>query len=306
MQVFETYKDLPADSAGSVLVIGNFDGVHVGHQALLARGRALADELDAPLAVLTFEPHPRKLFRPDEPPFRLSPIEVKAERLSVCGVDMLFSIGFDWDFASQPAEDFVRDVLLEGIKPAHVVVGFDFRFGQLRKGDPATMSAAGLDVSVVEEVSDEDGGEVSSSKIRQALRHGRVEEANSLLGWDWEVRGIVTKGDQRGRELGYPTANFPLGEDSIQPAYGVYAARVLIEGEDEWRMAAINIGIKPMFEVQRADVESYIFDFSGDLYGKALRVRPVSFLRGEAKFNSLEELIAQMDKDCARAREILG
>lgn len=305
MNIFDTYKDIPKEAQNSVVVIGNFDGVHRGHLALLDRAKVLAAEKNTSVSVLTFEPHPRKLFRPDNPPFRLTPPLVKAWRLETLGVESLFSIGFDWDFASQSAESFVQDILIDGLKAAHVVVGYNFRFGQLRKGEPATIEAAGIPVTVIDEVVEEGDAKISSSQIRQALRHGRINEANKLLGWNWEMRGEVVKGDQRGRELGYPTANFQLG-DMVHPSYGVYAARVQIEGEDEWRSAAINIGIKPMFEVSQAEVESYIFDFDRDIYGKTIRVQPVQFLRGEAKFESVDELITQMDKDCAQARDILG
>lgn len=305
MNIFDTYKDIPKEAQNSVVVIGNFDGVHRGHLALLDRAKVLAAEKNTSVSVLTFEPHPRKLFRPDNPPFRLTPPLVKAWRLETLGVESLFSIGFDWDFASQSAESFVQDILIDGLKAAHVVVGYNFRFGQLRKGEPATIEAAGIPVTVIDEVVEEGDAKISSSQIRQALRHGRINEANKLLGWNWEMRGEVVKGDQRGRELGYPTANFQLG-DMVHPSYGVYAARVQIEGEYEWHSAAINIGIKPMFEVSQAEVESYIFDFDRDIYGKTIRVQPVQFLRGEAKFESVDELITQMDKDCAQARDILG
>lgn len=282
MQIFEDYKKIPEEVCGSVVVIGNFDGVHLGHQALLQKAKEIADQENTTVSVLTFEPHPRWLFRPDDPPFRITPKALKSDRLESEGIDALFSVNFDWDFASQSAEDFVKDVLLEGIQPKHVVVGYDFRFGQLRKGEPKTIEDAGLPVTVVEEVADEGGSQISSSQVRQALRYGRINEANDILGWGWEIRGEVVKGDQRGRELGYPTANFPL-DTVVHPAYGVYAARVQIEGEDEWRPAAINIGIKPMFEVPVAEVESHILDFEGDIYGKVLRVQPVQFLRGDRK-----------------------
>lgn len=305
MNIFDTYKNIPEAAQNSVVVIGNFDGVHRGHAALIERAKVIASDLGVGVSILTFEPHPRKLFRPDDPPFRLTPAPLKAWRLETLGIESLFSIGFDWDFASQSADKFVQDILVDGLKAAHVVVGYNFRFGQLRKGEPATIEAAGIPVTVIEEVLEQGSAKISSSQIRQALRHGRINEANKLLGWDWEIRGEVVKGDQRGRELGYPTANFALAE-TVHPSYGVYAARVRIVGEDEWHGAAINIGIKPMFEVPLAEVESHIFDFDRDIYGKTIRVQPVQFLRGEAKFNSLEELIAQMDKDCEQAREILG
>ena len=299
MRTFQTYKHTMPESLDSVVVIGNFDGVHRGHRALLKKARAIAGELQTAVSVLTFEPHPRRLLRPDDPPFRLTPPALKAQRLELEGVDYLFSVKFDWDFASQSAEEFIKTVLIDGLRPKHIVVGFDFHFGQMRRGNAETIRAAGLPVTVVDEVKG-----ASSTHIRQALRHGDIAGANDFLGWEWEIWGTVTKGDQRGRDLGFPTANFSLGE-AVHPAYGIYAARVQIEGEKEWRGAAVNIGIRPMFEIPEAQVESHIFDFNREIYGCTLKVKPVKFLRGEAKFASVDELIAQMKNDCEQARNIL-
>ncbi len=304
MDIFEKLGNLPPTAKNAVIAIGNFDGVHRGHQALLQKAKDIAAAEEKPLGVLTFEPHPRALFQPDAPPYRITTPELKAWRLEEFGVDLLYALEFDWDFASQSAQDFIQKILIEGLGAAHIIVGKDFRFGQLRKGTPEDIEAAGLKATIIEKVADASDGELSSTHIRQLLSQGEMSAASKLLGWNWEMRGIVAKGDQRGRELGFPTANFDLG-NVIHPAYGVYAARVQIEGEQEWRSAAINIGIRPMFEVHDARVESYILDFSGDIYGKNLRVQPIKRLRGEAKFNSLQELIEQMEKDCAAAREIL-
>ena len=300
MKIFQSLSDVTEDCRQAVVVIGNFDGVHLGHQALLARGREIAEEKGCACGVLTFEPHPRRLFRPDEPPGRITPPDVKAERLEAAGVDFLVSLPFDWDFASQSAEDFVQVILQDGLGAVHIVVGTDFRFGQLRKGEPAMIEAAGIGVTLMDKV-----GGYSSSDVRHALRVGDIAAANAVLGWDWDVRGEVVKGDQRGRELGYPTANVGLGE-TIHPAYGIYAARVQITGEDEWFDAAVNVGIRPMFEVPVAQVEAHILDFDRDIYGEILRVRLVKRLRGEAKFDSLEDLIEQIEKDCVQAREVLS
>ncbi len=305
MKTYKSVQQPPAGGTGPVLVIGNFDGVHRGHLHLIETARRLADEQGTSVAVLTFEPHPRRLFRPDDPPFRITPEAVKARRLETAGVEHLFMLPFNWDFASQSPEEFIRTVLNEGIRPAHIVVGYDFAFGQLRKGTPDTLRGAGYAVTVIDEVADEGGTKFSSSAVRTCLRHGKITEANALLGWEWEVEGIVVKGDQRGRELGYPTANVHLG-DTIHPAYGVYATLVQIEGEDVWRAAATNIGIRPMFELSIGQVEAHILDFEGDIYGKTLRIKPVKRLRGEAKFDSLEALITQIDADCAQTRAILG
>lgn len=306
MKIFNSYRDIPENARGHVVAIGNFDGVHKGHQALLAHARSIADDLGKKLSVLTFEPHPRSLFRPDEPPFRITPAPLKQERMDAIGIDYMVELGFDWDFASQSAENFVRDILIDGLNAAHIVVGHDFCFGQLRKGNPDTIRAAGMDITVLEKICDDGSSALSSSRIRQALKQGLVDEANSMLGWGWEIRGEIIKGDQRGRELGFPTANMDMGT-GVHPAYGVYAVLARIEGEDSgWIKGAANIGIRPMFEVPIAQVETYLFDFSREIYGKTLCVRPVRRLRGEARFASLDELIAQMNDDCAQARAILS
>lgn len=307
MKIFNSYRDIPENARGHVVAIGNFDGVHKGHQALLGRAQDIAKGMGKKLSVLTFEPHPRALFRPDEPPFRITPAPLKLERLAACGVDYVFQLGFDWDFASQSAENFVRDILIDGLNAAHIVVGHDFCFGQLRKGNPDTIRAAGLNISVLDKICDDGDSALSSSRIRQALRQGDLAAANDMLGWDWEIRGEIIKGDQRGRELGFPTANMDMGT-GVHPAYGVYAVLARIEGaaDEGWIKGAANIGIRPMFEVPVAQVETYLFDFSREIYGKTLCVRPVKRLRGEARFASLDELIAQMNDDCAQARAILS
>lgn len=304
MQVFENYKNIPKPAQGAVLCIGNFDGVHQGHQKLLETAQSLAQEKKCPCAVLSFEPHPHHLFHPDEPEARITPFAIKKEILAAQGVDILFSLSFDWAFASMEAEDFIQDVLIKSLAVEHVVVGHDFCFGKLRKGSPQYIKDFGVSVSVVDKQDDDKGDEFSSSRIRQALRHGDIESANAILGWEWFIEGSVIKGDQRGRELGFPTANIDLGS-YVHPAYGIYASLCQVEGDEKWHGAATNIGIRPMFEVPKAQVETYIFDFDQDLYNQRIRVKPVRRLRGEAKFNDLDDLIEQMHKDCAQAKKIL-
>lgn len=306
MSVYRSLSSLPAGARGALIVIGNFDGVHRGHQALLGQARDKARMLGVQLGVLTFEPHPRKLFRPDDPPFRITPPEIKHQRLQKAGVDFIVSLDFDWPFASQSADDFVRHVLKDGLAPAHTMVGGDFRFGQLRKGSPDTIRAAGIPVTLFAEVQDAAGVKLSSSAVREALGAGDMDRANEILGWEWYVEGVIRRGDRRGHELGYPTANIGLG-DTLHPAYGVYATLVKIEGEDIWRPAATNIGIRPMFELREGQVEAYILDYPDrDIYGRTLQVKPVKRLRGEAKFDGLPALIAQIGQDVTETRRVLG
>lgn len=305
MRIYESLSGLPDDIKGSILAIGNFDGVHKGHRALIAAAQRTALARNAPLGVLTFEPHPRTLFRPDDPPFRITPPRKKMELLAARGVDFVLCLPFDWNFASQSAEDFVQNVLHNALAPAHILTGDGFRFGQLRKGSIDTIRAAGLSASTFETVLDESGTRYASTAVRQALREGDIFAANDMLGWEWEIEGKIFRGDRRGHDLGYPTANIHL-DGLVHPAYGVWASHVMIEGEDEWRMAATNIGIRPMFEVKVGQVEAHILDFPDrDIYGRRLRVKPVKRLRGEAKFADLPALIAQIEADCAQVRVLL-
>jgi len=304
MQLIESLDKLTDTLKGHVIAIGNFDGVHRGHRALLDETKKIAAEKNLEFGVLTFEPHPRILFRPDEPPFRITPPALKYKKIEDAGADFIVSLPFDWDFASQSADDFVRNILVKGLGAKHIVIGHDFRFGQLRKGDAVTIESAGIPVTRFAPVG---LGEhkFASTDIRGALRLGDISAANDILGWEWEMGGVIVRGDRRGHELGYPTANVPLG-DILHPSYGVYAAEVMIEGEDIWRPAAVNIGIRPMFELKVGQIEAHILDFEDrDIYGKFLRVRPVKRLRGEAKFSSLEALIAQIEADCRDVRAIL-
>jgi riboflavin kinase/FMN adenylyltransferase len=305
MEIYNDISNIPDRAQGAVIAIGNFDGVHKGHQALIQQAEKIAKEHNKKFGVLTFEPHPRRLFQPDLPPARLTSADLKAQRLEKEGVDFLYSLEFNWDFASQSAEDFVRKILIDGLSASHVIVGYDFCFGQLRKGSAQTIRDAGIEVTEVAAISDQKDEVISSSRIRELIRKGDIQSANALLGWEWEVQGTIFRGDRRGHELGYPTANILLG-DTLHPAYGIYACLAQIDGEDEWLPAATNIGIRPMFEVKEGQIEAHILNFPDrDIYDQVLRVKPIERLRGEAKFNSLNDLIAQMEKDCAQALKLL-
>lgn len=306
MNILHSLADLPPELQGQVLLIGNFDGIHCGHQRLIEKAKNTAAITSKEVILLTFEPHPRALFRPDDPPFRLTPFPIKMRRLREEGVNGVVSLTFDWSFASQSADDFVQNILIKNLGASHIVVGDDFCFGQLRKGTPETIRHAGIPVTAVSPQNDPGGRKYSSSMIRQALREGRVQDANFMLGWHWEIEGEVVRGDQRGREMGYPTANIPLGE-TLHPSYGIYAAYVKLKEEFDWHPAAVNIGIRPMFELKVGQIEAFILGgFDRDIYGSNLRIRPVRKLRGEAKFNNLEDLKIQMKQDCLQAEEILN
>jgi len=305
MKVYNSLSNIPSDAQNAVIAIGNFDGVHLGHQALIAKAKEVAKENNLKVGVLTFEPHPRALFQPSQPPARLAPQALKEQRLNAEDIDILISLPFDWDFASQTATDFIQNILKDGLNAAHIIVGHDFHFGQMRKGTAETIKNSGLPIDIVAPVKDENAETISSSRIREYLKTGDIDNANKLLGWNWEIQGEIVKGDQRGRELGYPTANVML-KNTLHPAYGIYACYVQIEGETEWRKAATNIGIRPMFEVAEGQVEAHILDFPfREIYGKTLRIKPIARIRSEAKFNSVDDLIIQMEKDCAKAIEIL-
>jgi riboflavin kinase/FMN adenylyltransferase len=298
---------LPLNLCGAVVVIGNFDGVHRGHQALLAEGKALGAPLDAKLVVLTFAPHPRRFFKPDQPPFRLSDNVLRAEALMQAGADGIVVLKFDAILAQVPAKDFVETILLRALQAKHVVVGNNFVFGHKRGGDTELLQKMGRELGfgvTALPVIAEEGARLSSQSVRDAIQKGRMAAAENILGRPWEIRGTVIRGDQRGRTIGFPTANMSLGEFQ-HPAYGVYAVQVTVEGGGTYKGVA-NIGIKPSFGLHAPLLEAHLFDFNGDLYGKTLRVALREFLRPEEKFGGLDALKEQIALDAARAREILA
>ena len=312
MKIFRHFDDVPAACRGAVVAIGNFDGVHRGHRALIAEAKKQADARGAPLAVLSFEPHPQEYFRPSPESFRLTPLRTKARLLADIGVDALFALTFDGEMARRSPDDFVRAVLIAGLGISGVVVGHDFEFGQKRAGNRATLSqlggALGFTVTAFDTVTASGDEKISSTLIRQLLKQAKPEEAARLLGHAWAVEARVEHGDARGRKMGFPTANMHLGH-CLAPAFGVYAVRVAILDGDHVvarHDGVANFGIRPMYQVQVPLLETHLFDFDGDLYGKYLSVELVRWIRAEAKFPNLEALIAQIAADAAKAREILA
>ncbi|MDE2200262.1 MAG: bifunctional riboflavin kinase/FAD synthetase [Rhodospirillales bacterium] len=305
MQLFHDWRGLPAAARGAVVALGNFDGVHRGHAQVLRAGHAARP--DAGLAVLTFEPHPRELFRPDDPPFRLTLSAERAEALAALGVATVFELPFDEAFSLMPAEAFVTEVLHAGLGARHLVCGPDFAFGHRRGGDTAFLAARaealGIGLTLVPPLADE-AGPLSSSRIRRLLQDGYPERAAALLGRAWAIRGIVAHGDKRGRTIGFPTANIALGRH-LEPARGVYAVRVALP-DGTRRPGVANLGRRPTVnEGPESRLEVHLFDYDADLYGAELSVALIAYLRGERKFAGLDELRAQIASDAHEARRIL-
>ncbi|KQT54832.1 hypothetical protein ASG43_04595 [Aureimonas sp. Leaf454] len=299
---------LPADLSGGVVAIGNFDGVHRGHQSVLATAHAIAASLSRPLLCLTFEPHPRTVFAPHRPVPRLTPAPMKARILDALGFAAVVEHPFDRAFAALSAEDFVRRVLVEELKARHVVVGFDFQFGAERQGTPLFLAEAavrhGFGVTVVEAFADEGGKAVSSSRIRAHLSAGEVAEAAAMLGYRWTLEAVVTGGQQLGRTLGYPTANMVLSDDGML-GHGIYAVNFR-RADGTLHGGVASYGRRPTFDNGAAIFETFLFDFTGDLYGETCEVSLFSFLRGEEKFAGVEALVQQMDRDAEAARAVLA
>lgn len=306
MRVHYHWQTLPPDARGASVAMGNFDGVHLGHRSVID----LARSGTAPLGVVTFEPHPRQVFNPTAAPFRLMNAEARANRLAKLDVDHLFQLPFDATMAAFSPEDFAQQVLADGLGVTHVVVGADFCFGRGRAGTAADLkrlgSDLGFDVTIAELVQAA-GTSISSSAIRQALAEGRPRDAAAMLGHWHRIEGEVIHGEKRGRELGYPTANMSVAGLHL-PRLGVYAVRadVLTGPQAGSYMGAASLGVRPMFGVNQPNLETFLFDFAGDLYGQHLSIAFVDFLRPEMKFDGLPALITQMEADCDRARVLLA
>ncbi len=305
MEIYRDWRNLPQTARGAAVALGNFDGVHRGHRHVLRTAHGAEPQL--PLAVLTFEPHPREVFRPDDPPFRLTLAPARAKALAEAGVRLLYELPFDAAFSEISAEEFLLAVLQQGVGARHLVCGPDFAFGHRRGGNvdflAARAEALGIGLTVATPLTDEEGP-ISSSRVRRALRDGYPERAAQLLGRAWAVCGRVAQGDGRGRQLGFATANLSLGRH-LEPARGVYAVRVLLP-DGTRRGGVANIGRRPSVNtLPESLLEVHVFDFHGDLYGAELEVALVAFLRPEHRFPGLDALKAQIAADAAEARRLL-
>lgn len=309
MRVFRHFTDLPDDARGAVVTLGNFDGVHLGHQAVVNRAAEIARAEGRKLSVLTFEPHTRAFFRPEEPPFRLTPFRAKLRALEALGVEQVIVLAFDGHVSRMTADDFARHVLKDEMQVAYAVAGENFRYGHRHAGTMATLAEAGrlygFGVTAVGSAKSADGMIYSATAIRNLLADGNIGRASELLGRPWEIDGRVIHGDRRGRELGFPTANLLLGEH-MHPTFGVYAVRARVdEPGAAWLDGVASLGIRPMWRVEQPLLEVHLLDYSGDLYGRILRVRLIERLRREENFATIQELIDQVERDKAAAREAL-
>lgn len=308
MRWLDHREALPEPLRGAIIALGNFDGFHLGHQAVAGEAIRWAREEGRPAIVATFDPHPVRFFKPDARPFRLTTLEQRQELYLAAGATAMLVFHFTGDLAGTSAEDFVRQLLHDHLGAAGVVTGEDFTFGKGRSGNREMLEslgrAHGIEARAVPPVMD-GGAPVSSSRVRQALQDGDPQEAARLLTRPFAIRGIVQHGDKRGREIGYPTANLPI-ESYLRPKFGIYAVtgRILSTGQE--LKGAANIGIRPQFEPPKELLEPYFFDFSGDLYGQEVEVAFHHFLRPEAKFDSLDALLEQMERDCGQARKLLS
>ncbi len=309
IRVIRGWKDLPAGDRGAAVAMGSFDGVHRGHQRVISLAADAALRLGAPLGVITFDPHPRVYFRPDEPAFRLMKGDQQARALEKLGVDMLYVLPLTPELAEMTDREFATRVLHEGLGARHVAVGFDNSFGKGRTGTPETMRQYGRElgfgVSVAEAVGDGGGDKFSSTGVRDALRDGRPEVAAEILGRPFAIEGPVQRGRQLGRKLGFPTANVDLA-DYVAPRFGVYATRTRLSDGREFKGVA-NIGVNPTVTgVTRPLLEVWLFDFDEDIYDRIIETDLIAFLRPEEKFDGLEAMTEQVMQDAADARKVLG
>jgi riboflavin kinase/FMN adenylyltransferase len=311
--LYRSLADLPATAQHSVLAIGNFDGVHLGHQQVIADARALAEAKDVPLGVMLFDPHPQQFFAPDAPPFRLTRLVTRAALLADLGVDFTLALPFDAAMAACEAEDFIADILVDKLDVSAVCVGYDFCFGKGRKGNFAMLrdvgGEMGFETFATEAVLQPDStSPFSSSAIRNFLRDGEPEKAAALIGHAFAIEAEVQTGDRRGHTIGFATANMPL-DDYVLPKFGVYAVRAhVLDGAfaGQELSGVANLGLRPTVGTDKPRLESHFFDFDGDLYGASLRVALIHFIRPEQKFDGLDALKAQITKDSDKAREMLG
>lgn len=307
MKIINGYQNIPPEALRATAVIGNFDGMHLGHQAIIKSAKEIANNLSTPLGVITFDPHPREYFIPNAPPFKLIGRDSKMEWFKTLGVDYVYELAFTEELAKVTAFAFLDTILHRALKLKHVIVGRDFCFGKDRQGTAdyliKTAHSLGFSASICKPVASKNGQQISSTRVRKALSKGAVEKAKNMLGHFHALRGYVVEGDKRGNRLGYPTANISLDNLHL-PRLGIYAcyAHVLSGASAGCYKAVTSIGIRPMFKQTKPTCETFIFNFHHSIYGESLSILLVHFLREEKEFKSIEDLVTQMQFDCIRAR----
>ncbi len=310
VKTLQTYSGLHADDKGAVIALGNFDGLHRGHQAVISQAQAIAEDLDAPLGIGVFRPHPYRYFKPDAAPFRLMSARLRALVMAELDVDYLYEIPFDETLRDMDDVQFVEEVLHAGLGIRHVVVGADYGFGKNRCGNVESLTRLcaerGIGVTAIAPVGlHKLYGKYGSTEIRKALQDGDVFHAQHMLSRPWQVDGIVQQGQQRGRTINFPTANLDFG-DLVRPKFGVYVVEVRLEGETDWRPGVANTGSRPTVDGDEARLEVHLLDFNRDLYGQLIDVRFRSFIRAEKKFENFDALKTQIMRDADGARAILA
>lgn len=303
MQIINDYNKRPDTAKGSVIALGNFDGVHKGHVELINTAVKIAKDNNRPSAVMTFEPHPINVFKPEIANYRLTSKEQKASLLEDLGIDYLYAVNFTKEFASITAKEFIEVILLEKLCSTHIVTGDDFIFGHNKGGDADMLEkyskTHGFGYSKIEAVGDSD--RFSSTRARKALKSGDLNEVSSILDRNYTLSGIIVKGENRGKSIGFPTINIDMGE-YLRPKQGVYAVRATIQGDGRTFRGVANLGVKPTFNGSEEILEVHIFDFDSDVYGKTVQIEFLSYIREERKFKDAEELVVQIKKDCIAAK----
>lgn len=308
IEIIHGWKDLAPDQRGASAALGNFDGVHCGHLAVIEGAVEAGRRLGVPAGVVSFEPHPRRYFQPDAEPFRLMTVAQLARALEGCGLERLYLLPFDDEMAAMSDRQFAQEVLAQGLGVRHVSAGFDVTFGKGRSGSPEALAgygeALGFSVSAMPQRVSPDGVKLSSSAVREALMGARPDRASEILGRPFAIEGEVVHGDKRGRTIGVPTANVRLG-DYVRPAYGIYATRTRLADGRVFDGVA-NLGVRPMFQTEEPLLEVWLFDFDEEIYGQTIETQLIAWIRPELKLDGLEALKARIDQDAAEARVALA
>ncbi len=311
VKIFRDLSHVPKGYKNAVITVGNFDGLHLGHRAIIAKAKDIAQANNAPLALMTFEPHPREFFSRGKNSYGMRIYDFRSKMLAIesLGVECVFLLRFNEKLTSLNAHDFIKNIIVDALNAKHIITGNNFYFGQNRQGDKNLMSQEagkyGFNYTALPQIQDNNNESISSSNIRNSLKHGDMNKISELLGRNYHISGRIKHGEGRGHKLGFPTANIELGKLFL-PRYGVYAVRAQIEGDDKIYNAVANLGVKPTFGISSPLLEVHLFDTKQDMYGKRLCIEFIDFIREEKKFESMDTLKKQIESDCEIAKQITG